>query len=190
MTDLPLIIEPDQLEAHLDSPSVVIVDLCKAKQYRKAHIPGAHFVNYPDIVRVEKPMMGLLPTGDRFSKIVSSLGITEDTHVVAYDDEGGGCASRFIWTLHVFGHTRTSLLNGGLFSWANEGHPLTRDVPERSVSDYSLTDTGRYKADREYILQHLDDDDTVLLALEVTSLVVVVVLNQGSGGCGGSGSIE
>lgn len=163
MTDLPLIAEPDQLEAHLEDPSVLIVDLCKAKQYRKAHIPGAHFVNYPDIVRVEKPMMGLLPTGDRFSRIVSSLGITENTHVVAYDDEGGGCASRLIWTLHVFGHTRTSLLNGGLFSWANEGHPLTRDVPERHSSDYALTDTGRFKVDREYILQHLDDSGTVLL---------------------------
>ena len=163
MTELPLIIEPEQLEAHLDDPSVVVVDLCKAKQYRKAHIPGAHFVNYPDILRIEKPMMGLLPTDVQFSALVSSLGITANTHVVAYDDEGGGCASRFIWTLHVFGHSRTSLLNGGLFSWANEGHALSAEVPSRQPSDYRLTDTGQYRADTDYILKHLDDPQTVLL---------------------------
>ncbi len=158
-----LVIEPEELERLLDDPSIVVVDLCKAKQYKKGHIPGAHFVNYGDIIRAEKPMMGLLPTDEQFSRLVASLGITAESHVVAYDDEGGGCASRFIWTLHVFGHTRTSLLNGGLFSWANEGHPLTRDIPRSEASDYKLTSTGNFAADREYIMQHLQDPHTVLL---------------------------
>ena len=163
MTELELIIEPAELEPLLDDPSVIVVDLCKAKQYKKAHLPGAHFVNYADILRVEKPMMGLLPTDAQFSKLVASLGITAESNVVTYDDEGGGCASRFIWTLHVFGHTRTSLLNGGLFSWANEGHPLTRDIPPSRTSDYKLANTGEFTADRNYIMQHLQDPDTVLL---------------------------
>ena len=107
---MDLLIEPDELETQLNNPNVVIVDLCKAKQYAQAHIPGAHFVNYGDIVHIEKPVMGLLPDADKFSSLVSSLGITPDTQVVAYDDEGGGCAARFIWTLHVFGHEKTSLL--------------------------------------------------------------------------------
>jgi thiosulfate/3-mercaptopyruvate sulfurtransferase len=158
-----LIIEPEELETLLGNPAVVIVDLCKPKQYAAAHIPGAHFVNYPEIVHIEKPVMGLLPSAEQFSKLVSSLGITADTHVVVYDDEGGGCASRFIWTLHVFGHTRTSLLNGGLYSWANEGHPLTQEVPEKKASDYQLTNTGQFTVDSDYIMQHLDDEHTALL---------------------------
>ena len=163
MTDIKLIIEPEELESLTHDPAVVIVDLCKAKQYRKAHIPGAHFINYPDIIHVEKPIMGLLPSAEQISKLVSSLGITADSHVIAYDDEGGGCASRFIWTLHVFGHTKTSLLNGGLFSWANEGHTLTKDVPEKIASNYTLVDTGNYTVDSTYIMQHLDDDRMALL---------------------------
>ena len=163
MTSLNLVIEPDELESHLDDPAVVIVDLCKAKQYRKAHIPGAHFVNYPDIIHIEKPMMGLLPSDEQFSRLVSSLGITTDSHVVAYDEEGGGCASRFIWTLHVFGHSKASLLNGGLFSWANEGHRLTKEIPEKTASNYKLVNTGNYTADSSYILQHLDDEHVALL---------------------------
>lgn len=163
MKDLKLIIEPEELEALLGDPSIVIVDLCKAKQYRSAHIPGAHFVNYPDIIQIEKPVMGLLPSDEQFSRLISSLGITADSHVVAYDDEGGGCASRFIWTLHVFGHCSTSLLNGGLFSWANEGHPVTKEIPVKTASNYSLTNTGNYTVDSAYIMQHLDDEHMTLL---------------------------
>lgn len=163
MIDLKLIIEPEELEAVLDDSTVVIVDLCKAKQYRKAHIPGAYFINYPDIIHIDKPIMGLLPSDEQISKLVSSLGITTDSHVIAYDDEGGGCASRFIWTLHVFGHSKTSLLNGGLFSWANEGHPLTKEVPDNKASDYTLTNTGEYFVDSSYIMQHLVDERMALL---------------------------
>ena len=160
---MQLVIEPEELEAHLDDPEVVIIDLCKETQYKQAHIPNAHYLPYPGIVRIEKPTMGLLPDDTTFAKLLSSLGISEDKHIVAYDDEGGGCAARLIWTLHVFGHDRTSLLNGGLHSWANEGHPLSLDFPMRSVSDYNPLNTGKHTADREYIREHLDDPNVSLL---------------------------
>jgi len=159
-----LLIEPDELELRLDDDNVVIADLCKAKQYAQAHIPGAHFVNYIDIVHIEKPVMGLLPEAEQFSKVVSELGITENTHIVAYDDEGGGCAARFLWTLHVFGHDKTSLLNGGLHSWANEGHALSNKIPAAPTpSSYTLNDTGRYTANRKYITEKINQNDVTLL---------------------------
>lgn len=161
---MPLIIEPNELDQLLDKADVVIVDLCKAKQYAQAHIPGAHFINYADIVRIEKPVMGLLPDVESFSKLISGLGINANTHVIAYDDEGGGCASRFIWTLNVFGHENASLLNGGIHSWANEGHALTNEEPASAEpSNYSLSNTGQYTTDRDYIQQHLDDKNTIML---------------------------
>ena len=161
---MPLIIEPNDLDQLLDSADIVIVDLCKAKQYAQAHIPGAHFINYADIVRIDKPVMGLLPDAENFSKLISNLGINANTHVIAYDDEGGGCASRFIWTLNVFGHNNASLLNGGLHSWANEGHALTNEeAASAEPGHYSLSNTGQYTTDRDYIQQHLDDKNTVLL---------------------------
>lgn len=158
-----LIIEPDALEKHLHDPDIVIVDLCKPQQYAQAHVPGARFVSYGDIVRIEKPVAGLLPRDADFSALVSSLGISADKTVVAYDDEGGGCAARFIWTLHVFGHENTALLNGGLYSWANEGHPLTTEAPAPVNSAYTLSNTGRFTTDRDYIISRLNDEHTALL---------------------------
>ena len=159
-----LLIEPDELETHLNDPDLVIVDLCKPTQYAQAHIPGAQHLGYENLIHIEKPVMGLLPSAEDFSKTVSQLGINTNSQVIAYDDEGGGRASRFIWTLHVFGHDKTSLLNGGLHSWANEGHTLSNETPAPPTpSNYLLENTGKYTANREYISEHLNNKNIVLL---------------------------
>ncbi len=109
-------------------------------------------------------MVGLLPDAAVFSRILSNLGIDGSKRVVAYDDEGGGCAARFIWTLHVFGHRNTSLLNGGIASWVNEGHETSTLPPLNPVpTDYQLTPSDDEVADYDYIRQHLDDDSVALL---------------------------
>lgn len=160
---MKLLIQPDELEAHLADTEVVVVDLCKPTQYTQAHIPGARHLGYEELIHIEKPVMGLLPDETHFSGTVSKLGIDADSHVVAYDDEGGGRAARLIWTLQVYGHDQTSLLDGGLYSWANEGHPLSNDLPVFETSRYRLQNSGRYSVDRAYILQHLQDRQFKLL---------------------------
>lgn len=163
MNTAPLLIEPHHLEDMMGDENLVIVDLCKATQFAKAHIPGALFVPYVDIVRIDKPIMGLVPDDDTFSKLLSSLGVTADTHVVAYDDEGGGCAARFVWTLYVFGHEKASVLNGGLHSWANGGHTLSNQPSTANPSDYWVRNTGLHTVDKEYVEQHYRDENVVLL---------------------------
>lgn len=163
MIKLPLLIEPNELEQHLENPNVIIADLCKPKQFAQAHIPGAQYVNYSDIVRANKPIAGLLPEADAFSKIISKMGINEESCVVAYDDEGGGAASRFLWTLKEFGHNNISLLNGGLYSWANDGHPLTQDITTKLASNYKLQMTGKHSVDSTYIMNNLNNKQTALL---------------------------
>ncbi|MCG6938920.1 MAG: sulfurtransferase [Gammaproteobacteria bacterium] len=157
-------IEPDELDKIRNNENIVIVDLCKATQYAQAHIPGAHFVNYVDIIKIDKPVMGLLPDNESFSALLSSLGITNKSLIVAYDDEGGGCAARFVWTLHVFGHETAVVLNGGLHSWANEGHELSNVAPNKpEPSHYSVSKTHRHTATRAFILTHLDDAKVAFL---------------------------
>ncbi len=164
MSQTSYFIEPDQLESLRTNENIIIVDLCKVKQYTQAHIPGAYFINYADIVKVDKPVMGLLPDDEDFSALLSRLGVTKKSLIVAYDDEGGGCAARFVWTLHVFGHETAVVLNGGLHSWANEGHKLSSTTPEPSAaSDYTIKKTHHHTATRAFISTHLDDDNVVFL---------------------------
>lgn len=160
---LPLIVEPAQLAQHLDDDRILIVDLSKPEVYAQSHIPGAVHLDYAQIVTAQPPVMGLLPSDERLAETLSSIGLTRDHHVVAYDDEGGGRASRLLWTLDVIGHPQASLLNGGLHAWAAERLPLTdrRVTPARSR--YAVTHNGQALADRAYVLAHLKDDTVALL---------------------------
>jgi rhodanese-related sulfurtransferase len=132
------LIETDRLEDILYEKDLLIVDLGKADTYRKLHIPGAVFVDYNQIVAVNKPAMGQLPDDGTLQRLFSTLGIGPDTYVVAYDDEGGGRAARFLWTLEVAGHTHFALLNGGLHAWANEGHPYNDTVVTPTAATFEL----------------------------------------------------
>lgn len=162
--DLPLILEADELQRHLGDKRLRIVDLSKAETHGQAHIPGAVFLDYPQIVAVRKPVMGLLPDDEHLTRILAGIGVTPETHVVAYDNEGGGKACRLLWTLEAIGHTRYSLLDGGLHAWANEGHPLTSDPSPVASDEYRIVPGARDAvADRDYILEHLGDPSVALL---------------------------
>ncbi|HDP89114.1 MAG TPA: sulfurtransferase [Thioalkalivibrio sp.] len=163
MPTCPLLMEPDELEARLDDPELLIVDLCKPEIHVQGHIPGALHLDYADVVCADPPVMGLLPDADQVSRLAARLGLTPGRCVVTYDDEGGGKAARLLWTLVAYGHQHISLLNGGHHAWANEGHPMTQDEEKACPSDYRLHDVGDVVADADYIRQHLQDPGVALL---------------------------
>jgi thiosulfate/3-mercaptopyruvate sulfurtransferase len=158
-----LLVEPEELERQLGQESMLLVDLCKPETYAQSHIPGAVHLDYAQIVAANKPVMGLLPGEDQLNAVFSSIGLTPEHHVVAYDDEGGGRAARLLWTLEAMGHTRFSLLNGGLHAWNLEQRPLKSGAETRAHSRYRVQRNDDAIADRAYILKHLGDPAMVLL---------------------------
>lgn len=163
MMDLPLIIEPEKLESLLGARQLLVVDLTKPTSYAQLHIPGAVYLDYGQIISMRKPTMGLLPEPAVLEKCLSEIGIDDTIHVVAYDDEGGGKAGRLLWTLEVMGHTRFSLLNGGLHAWANEGHPIEQAPVTPSPKVFQSKPSDAPVADATYIMRHLDDGALGLL---------------------------
>lgn len=165
---LPLVIEPAELQSIQNNENILVVDLTTPKQYQQAHIPAAVFIDYGHIVGMNQPYTGLLPEIAPFEHIINSLGITPDTQIVAYDEEGGGKAARLIWTLHAMGHNKASLLNGGLIAWYREKFPLSND----SVTSQPNSTEQHYKVDfsrqpvvanTDYIKAHLEDSSIGLL---------------------------
>ncbi len=156
---LPLLIEPEELEAHLEDDNLLIVDLCRTEIYQQQHIPGAVHVPPGAIVSGVQPAVGRLPELDRLNAVFSAIGYSADKHIVAYDDEGGGWAGRFIWTLDVIGHSNASMVNGGLIAWANEGRPMTTEVPTISPAVTDLQINRDVIAEKEDILKGLDSGD-------------------------------
>ena len=160
---LPLIAEPDDLEAKLGSENLLVIDVSKTDIYAQMHIPGALHIDYPLIVSAKPPIAGLIPDISHLNRVFSELGITGDTHVAAYDDEGGGKACRLLWTLYICGHKKISLLNGGLHAWSNEGHEMNHEPVSALKSENTFSQIDEGVADKEYVLSRLENKDTALL---------------------------
>jgi thiosulfate/3-mercaptopyruvate sulfurtransferase len=160
---LPLIVEPDALEAALGTDGLLIVDLSEAQSYQGAHIPGAVPLAYASLIGPRPPAMGTIASEEQLSAALSAIGLTTDSHIVAYDSEGTGKASRFLWTLDVIGHRRFSLLNGGFHSWKDEGHLIESTVKFPKPSDYQAHIGDHGIAGKDFIMAHLDDEDVVVL---------------------------
>lgn len=102
--------------------SVRIVDVRKAEDYQREHIPSA----------VSLPLARVLEN-DQPEKIVSfleELGISDTTPVVVYDDTFGALAARVAWTFQYVGHDNTALLEMTFKQWKEIG--LETEKQQRS----------------------------------------------------------
>lgn len=172
MTDndkLPLIIEPEELAFILVSENntsvqdrLIIIDLCHSQLYRQAHVPGAINVQPHLLVAGTLPARGKLPTLSQLESLFSVLGFTGEEHFIVYDDEGGGWAGRFIWTLDVIGHRKYSYLNGGIHAWLKEGYTRESKANERATTTVSLTIDDSVIARSDYILETLDNPEFII----------------------------
>ena len=164
MPELPLLLEPEQLEQCLAEPDLLIVDMRSPEHYARGHIQGAVQVNYASLIQAVPPAMGLMAGLDRLSAVFSAIGLTPDRLVVAYDDEGGGRASRLLWTLDVLGQRQVSLLDGGLLAWTAERRPLKSGAVRPTPGQYQATLANPAAiADKDYILSRLGQSDLALL---------------------------
>lgn len=139
MSSLPLLVEPKELAAQLPLANTLIIDQSKLETYQQHHIPGAIHLDFKRLQLGEKPTPGALPSLQDLSAVFSELGLTPDTHVIAYDDEGGGWAGRLIWALDMIGHSNYSYLNGGIHAWLKDDLETESGNNTAVASDYPVT---------------------------------------------------
>jgi thiosulfate/3-mercaptopyruvate sulfurtransferase len=159
-----MLVECDWLQAHLDDPSLVIVDCDLPDQYRRAHISGAinptvdHYYKDPADRRF---IMG----PETFAATMAAMGIGDDTPVVGYDASGGLYAARLWWCLAYYGKRDARVLNGGWNAWLAEGRPITMaEPPRRPPARFTPRPDPSVYASAEYIMaKGIPSADVVLL---------------------------
>jgi thiosulfate/3-mercaptopyruvate sulfurtransferase len=159
MGNEPIFVDTDWLSERLDS-GLATVDVRPPQFYTQEHIPGA--VNLP-IFFLSSPSGGP-PESEALARRLGSLGITRDTHVVAYDDGSSPAAAVLFRLLNYFQHPKASVLDGGITKWRREG----RDVEYQPVRpDPATYDIGAPNpaaaADVDRVLGALGKDDTAIL---------------------------
>lgn len=163
MDALPLLVSPAQLSSHLQAPNLLLIDLSKMGIYRQAHLPGAIHLDYAQLQRDSLPAVGLVPEHAKLQILFSEIGLTAEKQVVAYDDEGGGRAARLLWLLEIAGHTRASLLDGGIHAWLAEERETITEPVAAAPSCYALGSLNwQPVADIEAVLASLGKPDVAL----------------------------
>jgi thiosulfate/3-mercaptopyruvate sulfurtransferase len=129
-----LLVDTAWLAAHLNDPNVRIVDM-RARGYGDGHIPEAVFLDN-NWIRNPKAPPTFLPTPQEFEALMSKLGISNTTRVIAYDERGGIYAARLWWILNHYGHPDVALLDGGWIKWSAEQRPATTAAPSVSAAQF------------------------------------------------------
>lgn len=158
---MPSTLSVEELAA-LGPEEALIVQVTKREVYEAAHVPGAVHVAPGDLVCGEPPATGRLPSIGALTDVLRRIGYHHDTDVVVLDDEGGGWAGRFAWTLDVVGNDRWRYLDGGLHAWHAAGLPLSSDEPPVQPSSVEISLDRRFVAEAEDIMASLYDPDFVV----------------------------
>ena len=143
------LVTTDWLEAHLDDPGVVVLDVTAkltsrldnspaADVFVQAHVPGSQFFDVASAKgALSDPRAALpwtWPTPEQFAATMAAHGVGDNSRVVLVGrsprpgvDSGTMWCTRAWWTMHHFG-VDCAILQGGIEQWAAEERPLATGI--------------------------------------------------------------
>ena len=140
------------------------------RAYLAGHLPGAIFLDLDDdladLAGYGAPGRHPLPDPAAFAARLARAGVVDGSRVVGYDDVGGWVAARLWWMLDNLGFGRRGIagewagvLDGGIRSWTDAGHPLETAAPAPFPAGGRLTLAGPWHAviEREALKARLGD---------------------------------
>jgi thiosulfate/3-mercaptopyruvate sulfurtransferase len=149
-----ILVDTGWIVDHRDDSSVCVVDTRKAKDYEQAHIANALSLPITSLIK-HVGSTSSYPSKDEIEALFGSKGITNDLTLVAYDEHHGVYASRFLWTLEVFGHKNMGMLDRNFSVYAAEGKAVTAEASARPPATYVATLDPNKIATKGYILEKL-----------------------------------
>ena len=140
---LSIVCDADTLRSLVRKKAVRVVDVRKADDYSKEHIPTA----------VSLPLARVLEndTPEKIVAILEELGVSDKIPVVVYDDTFGALAARVAWTFQYVGHTNTALLEMTFGQWKELGLETETKARAFPKAKHSLSINKDIYADAPYV---------------------------------------
>jgi thiosulfate/3-mercaptopyruvate sulfurtransferase len=161
MSRSDVLVDADWVEAHLDDPTIVLVEVDEdTSAYDKNHIAGAVKIDWQkdlqDQVRrdfVDKAA---------FEKLLSGKGIGTDDTIVLYGGNNNWFASYAYWYFKLYGHDKVLLLDGGRKKWELESRALTDEVRSRPATSYTAKEPNNdIRAFRDEVLAAIGQQNLI-----------------------------
>ena len=154
------LVSTEWLAAELGSSDLVVLDATlyppgasrdARNEFVLAHVPGARRFDIDLIADRETDLPHMVPTADYFARQMETLGVSNSSRVVCYDQIGIFSAPRAWWMLRLFGHDQVAVLDGGLPKWQAERRAVQSGAPPPAP-------TGHFRsAARMRLLRSLGD---------------------------------
>lgn len=146
---------------------LVILDIRKATDYALGHIPGAQNIFRGDYSATEADygFGGMRGSREQLEALLGSLGVGQDTMILAYDAKGDYDAARLWWQLDMNGFRNIKLIDGGIVAWEAAGFEISTVVPEVTPTDFTFTTAPNLNrvASLADVEAAIDDPNVILL---------------------------
>ncbi|MEU9890902.1 sulfurtransferase [Sphaerisporangium sp. NPDC051011] len=139
MSRSAVLVDADWVEANLDTPGVVLVEVDEdASAYDKGHIRGAVKIDWKK--DLQDPVRRDFVDREGFQALLSARGIGNDDTVVLYGGNNNWFAAYAYWYFKLYGHENVRLLDGGRKKWELDSRELATEVPSRPETQYVAKD--------------------------------------------------
>ena len=131
-----VLVDADWVEAHLDDPDVVLVEVDEdTSAYDKNHIRGAVRLDWKQDLQDQVRRDFVDKAG--FEALLSRKGIGNDDTVILYGGNNNWFAAYAYWYFKLYGHADVRLLDGGRKKWELDSRELVDDAPSREATTYT-----------------------------------------------------
>ncbi|MFP8960113.1 sulfurtransferase [Streptomyces nanhaiensis] len=142
MSRSDVLVDADWVEAHIDDPKVVIVEVDEdTSAYDKNHIKNAVRIDWK--TDLQDPVRRDFVDQAGFEKLLSEKGISNDDTVVLYGGNNNWFASYAYWYFKLYGHQDVKLLDGGRKKWELDARELVSEVPTRAKTEYKAKEQDK-----------------------------------------------
>ncbi|HEY7360564.1 MAG TPA: sulfurtransferase [Streptosporangiaceae bacterium] len=139
MSRSDVLVDADWVEAHLDDPGVVLVEVDEdTAAYDKGHIRNAVKLDWRK--DLQDPVRRDFVDRHGFEQLLSERGISNDDTVILYGGNNNWFAAYAYWYFRLYGHQGVKLLDGGRKKWELESREMVTAVPERPRTSYRATE--------------------------------------------------
>ncbi|MBO3443303.1 sulfurtransferase [Clostridium sp. CCUG 7971] len=168
------IVNASWLKDNLDNEKLVIVD-CRfnlmdkdygRKSYEEGHIKKAVRIDLETQLSSEVKEFGgrhPLPTIDELKETFESIGISNDSIVIAYDEGDLAGPSRLWWILKYMGHKNVYILDGGINSFKELNGEIVTDVTRVVRGNFDILINENMIVDMSYVKEKLYNKNVAIV---------------------------
>lgn len=175
------ILSINDLRTNLNDPDWSLID-CRfslndtergRRDYQQSHLPGAIYAHLDADLSAPiipgKTGRHPLPSSEKFAEKLSEWGVDKTVQVVAYDDAGGGVASRLWWMLRWLGHDVVAVLDGGWNAWIAANFPVSGETAVRAKRNFEPNIRENWVVDADWIAAASNDSHCCVMDARAAS---------------------